>query len=108
MVGGGVGVNHKIALLQELVVIFLRNAVLNDWRVHLFRQRTFHLDGFDFKTVWIEQIAEIALFGRWVLYGKQTVVEACLGIDTTLALHPVDSRFGLAVATLGADLEFGS
>ena len=46
------------------------------------------------------------VYGR-VLHGKQAVVEACFGIKARVALHPVDSGFGLAVAALGARLGSG-
>ena len=69
---------------------------------HFLAERSLHFAGNNLEAVRIEQFAEIALFGRGVLAGKEPVVQTNLGIDGTVALHPVDSRFGLAVSALGS------
>ena len=107
MVGGGVGIDHKIALFEQLVVVLLGNAVLDNRRVEFAAERALDLDSLDFEAVGVEQVSEIALFCGRVLASKQTVIEACFGIDTRIALHPVDSRFGLTVAAFGTRLRVG-
>ena len=107
VVGCGVGVNHKIALLEQLVVVLLSNTVFYNRCMEFAAERAFNLDSLYLEAVRVQQIAEIAFLCRWVLYGKQAVIQACFGIEARVALHPVDSGFGLAVAALGARLGSG-
>jgi len=107
VVGCGVGVDHEVALLQELVVVLLCDAVFHNRCMEFAAERTLYLDSLYLEAVRVQQIAEIAFLRRRVLYGKQAVVEACFGIKARVALHPVDSGFGLAVAALGARLGSG-
>ena len=67
--------------------------------MQLAAQCTLDLDILHLQAIRIEQFAEIAFFCRRVLARKETIVEAYLRIDTRIALYPVDSSLGLAVAT---------
>ena len=107
VVGCGVGVNHKVALFEQLVVVLLSNTVFYNRCMEFAAERAFNLDSLYLEAVRVQQIAEIAFLRRRVLYGKQAVVEACFGIKARVALHTVDSGFGLAVAALGARLGSG-
>ena len=104
MVCRGVGIDYKVALFEQLVVVLLGDAVLDNRCMEFVAERTLDLDCLYLEAVGVEQVTEIAFLRRGVLHGKQTVVETCLCVQARVALHPVDSGFGLAVAALGARL----
>ena len=88
-------------MLEELVVLAFSNTVDHLWCVLLASECPLDLAVDHLEAIRIEQVAEVALFGRWVFARKEAVVETYLRIDARLALYPVDSRFSLAVATFG-------
>ena len=107
MLSGGIGIHYKIALFQELIVVLLLDSI-DDFRCMQFAtQRAFYLDILDNQAVGIKQFTEITIFCGRILASKEPVVKPSLSIKRTLALHPVDGRFRLAVSTFCARLGVG-
>ena len=80
MLGRAVGVSHKVADTLELQILasLLSGGIVLDVAVVMYMER-----------VGVEQLVEVALIGRRVLYEEEAVVLANLGLLAVVGAHPV-------------------